>query len=110
VSLLGETMLSLEAHESLRETTSLLFKLGLRVVCGCSLQGSFIGLFINFYSLLMGVVYSFVHTFTFSFLIFLLIFVLLVWAWKRMVGGREPLLDGCEEILIILGGNGCIGA
>jgi hypothetical protein len=50
------------------------------------------------------------HSWLFIISSIFLIHVLLVWAWKRMVGGRDPLLDGCEELLIIPGGNGCMSA
>jgi hypothetical protein len=40
----------------------------------------------------------------------LLICVLLVFSWKGMVGGGEPLLDGCKKLLIILRWNGCLCA
>jgi hypothetical protein len=32
------------------------------------------------------------------------------WSMETNGGGREPLLDGCEELLIIPGGNGCLCA
>jgi len=34
----------------------------------------------------------------------------MVSAWKYMVGGRYPLLDGYEELPILPGGNGSMCA
>jgi hypothetical protein len=31
-------------------------------------------------------------------------------AWKRMVGGGDPLIDDCNTLLIILVWNGCLCA
>jgi hypothetical protein len=74
--------------ESLRETTLCLGHPGYLNLCMGLFGGSFIsGLIIIWLN----------HWVPLSFFLICVMGM----AWKRMVGGREPFLDGCKELLII---------